>query len=70
MVLPAAMRDEITSTPGDVIVRRTAGGLLITAAPQEGKVATGPDGLPVLDLDRTVTNADVLAAIDHERSSR
>ncbi|MCU0261629.1 MAG: hypothetical protein MUE78_11470 [Ilumatobacteraceae bacterium] len=70
MVIPAALRDEITTTPGDVIVHRTAAGLLITAAPQEGEVAMAPDGLPLLEIDRMVSNADVLAAIDHERSSR
>lgn len=39
-------------------------------APQESDVATASDGLPVLELDRVVSNADVLGAIDHERSSR
>jgi AbrB family looped-hinge helix DNA binding protein len=70
MVIPAALRDEISTTPGDVIVQRTAAGLLITAAPQEADVATAADGLPVLELDRVVSNTDVLDAIDHERSSR
>lgn len=70
MVIPAALRDEITTTPGDVIILRTPAGLLISAAPQEADVATASDGLPVLELDRVISNADVLSAIDHERSSR
>lgn len=70
MVIPAALRDEISTTPGDVIVQRTADGLLITAVPQEADVATASDGLPVLEFDRVVSNADVLDAIDRERSPR
>ncbi|HSM66169.1 MAG TPA: hypothetical protein VK860_07685 [Ilumatobacteraceae bacterium] len=70
MVIPASLRDEISTTPGEVIVQRTAAGLLITAAPREGEVATAPDGLPLLELDRVVSNAEVLTAIEHERSSR
>jgi hypothetical protein len=70
MVIPAALRDEISTTPGDVIVSRAAAGLLITSAQTEGKVAMAPDGLPLLQLDRVVSNADVLPAIDRERSSQ
>lgn len=70
MVIPAALRDEVSTTPGDVVIVRTAAGLLITAAPQEADVAAGSDGLPILELDRMVSNADVLDAIDRERSSR
>ena len=70
MVIPASLRDEISTTPGEVIVQRTAAGLLITAAPQEGEAATAPDGLPILELDRVVSNSEVLEAIEHERSSR
>jgi AbrB family looped-hinge helix DNA binding protein len=70
MVIPAALRDEISTTPGDVIIQRTAAGLLITAAPQEADVSRAADGLPILELDRAVSNADVLDAIDHERTLR
>lgn len=70
MVIPAALRDEISSTPGDVIVHRTADGLLLTPAPRAGSVGVGGDGLPVLHLELRVTNDEVLAAIDHDRSQR
>ena len=69
MVIPVSLRDQIATTPGDVVIHLTADGLLLTAAPREGAVSLARDGLPVLELDRAVSNADILAAIDHERSS-
>ena len=68
MVLPRHLREEIVDVPGEVLVRRTADGLLLTAAEGAGAVTTGADGLPVLTLGRTVTNAEVLAAIDGGRA--
>jgi AbrB family looped-hinge helix DNA binding protein len=70
MVIPATLRDVVSTTPGDVIVQRTDDGLLITAAPREAEISQASDGLPVLEFDRVVSNLDVLDAIDHERSSR
>jgi bifunctional DNA-binding transcriptional regulator/antitoxin component of YhaV-PrlF toxin-antitoxin module len=70
MVIPARLRDEITTTPGEVIVKQTPEGLLLMAASHEGSVDNGDDGLPVLLLDRAVTNDDVLSAVDDERMRR
>lgn len=71
MVLPRAMRDEIVSRlPGEVILRRTADGLLMTPADSPGNVGQADDGLPVLAVGRRVTNDEVLASIDAERASR
>lgn len=70
MVLPRRLREEIVTAPGEVLVRRTPDGLLLTAAEDAGTVSTGEDGLPVLTLGRKVTNAEVLAAIDRERADR
>lgn len=70
MVLRRHLRDEIVDAPGEVMVRRTADGLLVSPAEASGDVAIGPDGLPVLRLGRPVSNAQVLAAIDRERAGR
>jgi AbrB family looped-hinge helix DNA binding protein len=70
LVLPAPWRDELTTTPGEVVMTHTEDGVLITAVPAQGSVITGTDGLPVLRLGRRVTTGDVIAAIDAERGSR
>lgn len=70
LVLPAPWRDELTTTPGEVVMTHTDDGVLISAVPAQGAVTTAADGLPVLRLGRQVTNRDVIAAIDAERSSR
>lgn len=70
MVLPRRLREEIVNAPGEVLVRRTADGLLLTPAEGSGTVASAADGLPVLTIGRRVTNAEVLAAIDRERADR
>lgn len=70
MVLPRGVREEIVTIPGDVLLRRTADGLLLTAAQPPGTVTNGDDGLPVLSIGRPVTNAEVLDAIEQDRSSR
>ena len=70
MVLPRRLREDIVTTPGELVVRRVAEGLLLTSTPTAGVVSTGTDGLPVLHLGRNVTNNEVLAALDRERVER
>jgi DNA-binding transcriptional regulator/RsmH inhibitor MraZ len=70
MVLPRGVRDEIVRVPGEVLLRRTADGLLLSAADEAGAVGQAPDGLPVLSLGRPVRNSEVLDAIDREREGR
>lgn len=70
MVLPQRLRDEITTTPGEVLVRPTPDGLLITPLDADGVVSTGTDGLPVLHVGSSVSNDEVLAALDRERAER
>lgn len=70
MVLPRAVRDELLRVPGEVLVRRTADGWLMTAAESPGTIGQGEDGLPLLTLGRPVTTAEVLDAIDQERAER
>jgi bifunctional DNA-binding transcriptional regulator/antitoxin component of YhaV-PrlF toxin-antitoxin module len=70
LVLPRRLRDGLVDVPGRVVVRRTAEGLLLTPDRDAGAVHTSDDGLPVLDLDEPVSNAQVLAAIDEDRAAR
>ena len=70
MVLPSGLREEIVSDPGEVLVRRTADGLLLTPAETPGVVRVGDDGFPVLSIGRRVSNDEVLAAIEKERADR
>lgn len=70
MVLPRELREEIVSVPGEIILRRTPDGLLLTSAMDAGVLRQGEDGLPVLSLHRPVGNAEVLDAIDRERAER
>lgn len=70
VVLPRQLRDEILVVPGEVLIRRTPDGLLITPAEGAGYVTQASDGMPVLTLGRRVTNDAVLEAIDQERSNR
>ena len=70
MVLPSGLRDEIVSIPGDVLVRRTADGLLLTPAETPGTVRDGDDGLPVLTIGRRIGNDETLRAIEQERADR
>lgn len=67
VVLPHAWREDLTTTPGEVVMTQTDDGVLITPVPAHGAVSVGDDGLPVLRLGRTVTNAQTLAALDAER---
>lgn len=43
---------------------------MISQVTTAGKVGVAADGLPVLELGRRVTNDEVLAAVDRERSER
>lgn len=43
---------------------------LLTPDRDRGKVRASDDGLPVLNFDREVANADLLAAIAEERANR
>ncbi len=70
MVLPRRLRDEIVTTPGELVVRRVAEGLLLTATTTAGVLSTGIDGLPVLHLGRRVTNNEVLDGLERERAER
>lgn len=70
MVLPRGWRDEVVSVPGEVLLRRTADGLLLSPAESPGVIGAGPDGLPLLRVGRPVRNAEVLTRIDEERASR
>ena len=44
MVLPSGLRDEIVSIPGDVLVRRTADGLLLRPPRRLAPFATATTG--------------------------
>ncbi len=70
LVLPQHLREGLVDVPGELLLRRTADGLLLSPLTGHGSVRIAPDGLPVLQLDRPVNNAEVLAAIDGERQSR
>lgn len=70
MVLPKWLRQELGADPGDVVVRRTPDGLLLSPVTPEGSVEQAPDGLPVLRLRRVVSNDEVLQGIGEERAAR
>jgi hypothetical protein len=70
MVLPRALREELVRAPGEVLVRRTAEGVLLTPVPAAGTLEEADDGMPVLRVGRRVGNDEVLAAIDAERGTR
>jgi bifunctional DNA-binding transcriptional regulator/antitoxin component of YhaV-PrlF toxin-antitoxin module len=70
LVLPQRLREDLVDVPGDVLLERTADGVLLRAIRGPSSVRLADDGLPVLDLDRAVTNEEVLAAIDRERGER
>lgn len=70
MVLPSGLREEVVSIPGEILVRRTADGLLLTAAESPGTVRVGDDGFPVLSIGRRVSNDEVLAAVEKDRADR
>lgn len=70
MVLPLRLREDIVTTPGELVVRRVPEGLLLTSTTKAGVLSTGTDGLPVLHLGRKVTNDEVLDALERERAER
>ena len=70
MVLPRAVRDELLRVPGEVLVRRTDDGWLMTSAESSGSITDGDDGMPILSIGRLVTTAEVLDAIGAERAER
>ena len=70
LVLPQHLREGLVDPPGEVFLTRTPEGLLVQPTTGAGTVRIADDGLPVLDLDRMVTNSEVLAAMDAERGSR
>lgn len=70
MVLPQWLRRELVAAPGEVLLRRTPDGVLLTPVTSEGAVEQGEDGLPLLRIGRRVTNDEVITAIDHERAGR
>lgn len=70
-MLPRHLREDLVNTPGKVLARRTADGVLLTPAGSAGELSVGEeDGLPVLALGRPVSNDEVLAAIEKERSNQ
>ena len=70
LVLPLAMREELTTTPGEVTLTPTDGGVLISPVAEAGTVEVGDDGFPMLRLGRVITNDEVIAAIDADRKGR
>ncbi len=64
------MREGFVTVPGELVLTRTSNGLLLEPLTATGTVVVADDGLPVLALDRVVTNAEVLAGIDGDRSER
>lgn len=70
LVLPQHLREGLVTVPGEVILHRTPDGVLIGPTAAAATVRTAEDGLPVLVLDRPVTNDETLGAIDAERSGR
>ncbi len=70
LVLPKRIRQELGADPGELALRRTADGVLLTRLAPPGQVGTADDDLPTLALGRPVTNDEVLDAIDTERASR
>lgn len=68
-VIPQELREGLVTPPGEVIAVRTQEGVLLRAMPESpGTVATADDGLPVLRLQRPVTNDEVLSALDADSS--
>jgi len=70
LVVPHALRDGLLNGAGELLLVPTAEGLLLRPVVESGTVRIADDGLPVLTLEGTVTNAEVLAAIDRARAER
>lgn len=70
-VIPQDLREGLVTAPGEVIAVRTDEGVLLRpATDRDSVVAVADDGLPVLHLKRSVTNDEVLAALDADRQAR
>lgn len=70
MVLPQHVREGLVDAPGEVLLSRTADGVLLRPTTRGGTLLIADDGLPVLVLDHAVSNDGVLAAIQREREGR
>lgn len=70
LVLPQSVRRRLVTTPGELELRETPDGVLLSPLPARGAVEESADGLPLLRLGRPVRNDEVLAAIDEERGDR
>lgn len=70
LVVPHALRDGLVTATGELLLVPTAEGLLLRPIVESGTVRIADDGLPVLALEGTVTNAEVLASIDRARAER
>ena len=70
LVLPLWLRRGFITAPGEVVLRRTADGVLLTPVAAAGDVEQAADGLPVLRLGRRVTNDEVIDAVANERAGR
>lgn len=70
LVLPQQLREGLVETPGELLLQKTSDGVLLSPVRERGAVRLADDGLPVLDLDRPVTNAEVLAGLDEGRRDR
>lgn len=70
IVLPQHIRDGLVEVPGELILELTPDGVLLRPLTTNAVVRIAGDGLPVISVGRPVTNDEVLAAIDAERSNR
>lgn len=70
MVLPRGLRDDVVTVPGEVLLRRTPDGLMLSPAESPATITEAADGLPLLTIGRPVGNAEVIARIDEERAGR
>jgi bifunctional DNA-binding transcriptional regulator/antitoxin component of YhaV-PrlF toxin-antitoxin module len=70
LVLPQQVRDELVDVPGEVLLERTAEGILLRPVRAAAHVRIAEDGLPVLDIDGVVSNDEVLAEIARARLER
>lgn len=69
-MLPQWLRRRLVTTPGELLLRETPDGVLLSPVAPHSAVEEAPDGLPVLRLGQSLTNAQTLAAIDAERAGR
>ena len=70
LVLPQWLRRRLLSTPGEVMLRETVDGVLLSPVVAVGRIEQASDGLPVLHVGYPVANDETVAAIDQERAER